>query len=119
MAASDEIYKDGDYGQTAMVGLPQWLPKVRTSLGAFNGVDRSQDVLRTAGHYKKMSSSDTFDQAVRSMAAQINWLTGVNPTIAVMNPLVEDVVSQELTAKIRYDDMGKGCLLYTSPSPRD
>ena len=108
VAANDEIYKDGDYGQTALVGLPQWLPKVRTGLGAFNGVDRSQNVLRTAGHYKKMSSADTFDKSVRSMAAQINWLTGVNPTIAVMNPLVEDVVSQELTAKIRYDDMGKG-----------
>ena len=108
VAANDEIYKDGDYGQTALVGLPQWLPKSRTGLTTFNGVDRSLDPERTAGFFKKMGASDTFDKVVRSVAAQINWLTGTNPTIAVMNPLVEDVVSQELTDKIRYDDAGKG-----------
>ena len=108
VAVNDIIYRDGDYGKTAVTGLGKWIPSAAPTT-TLNGVDRTIDPIRLGGHRIAMSATDKFDAVVRKMAARIKLLTGENPTIAVMNPLVDQVVSEELTDKIRYsNNVGEG-----------
>ena len=108
VVVNDLIYRDGDYGATAVTGFGKWIPSALPTT-TLNGIDRTIDPIRLGGHRIAMSATDKFDSVVRKMAARINHLCGENPTIAVMNPLVDQVVSEELTDKIRYSDSsGKG-----------
>ena len=104
VAANDELYREGDYGVSAMTGLNSWIPKTLTGLGTLNNIDRTQDPLRLAGHRLQMDQDDRFDDSVRKLCAQINQLTGKNPTIAVMSPLVENLFAVEQRAQIRFDN---------------
>ena len=106
---NSEVYRVGDYGQTAKLSLPIWLPKTLAGLGSLASVDRTLDPLRLAGSRKQMSASARFDDTIRSICAQIYMVTGENPTVALMNPLVEDLIAQEQRAQIRFDQAsGKG-----------
>lgn len=111
VAANDVIYRVGDYGETAKTSLSQWIPKSLTTpaLGTLNNVDRTLDPLRLAGHRKQMAQADRFDDTIRKLCAQIFMLTGDSPTIAVVNPLVENLIATEQRAQIRFDSAsGKG-----------
>ena len=106
VVANDDIYRLGDYGVTAMTGLNSWIPKSVAGLGTLNNIDRSLDPLRLAGHRLQMGAAARFDDSIRKLCAQINQLTGKNPTIAVMSPLVENLIAQEQRAQIRFDNAG-------------
>ena len=112
VVANDEVYRVGDYGVTAMTGLNSWIPKSLAGLGTLNNVDRTLDPLRLAGHRLQMGAADRFDDSIRKLCAQVNQLTGKNPTIAVMSPLVENELAKEQRAQIRFDnDMGSGAAM--------
>ena len=89
-----------------MTGLNSWIPKSVAGLGTLNNIDRSLDPLRLAGHRLQMGAAARFDDSIRKLCAQINQLTGKNPTIAVMSPLVENLIAQEQRAQIRFDNAG-------------
>ena len=112
VVANDELYREGDYGVDALTGLNSWIPKSATGLGTLNNIDRSVDPLRLAGHRLQMAAADRFDDSVRKLCAQVNQLTGRNPTIAVMSPLVENLFAQEQRAQIRFDnESGSGAAM--------
>ena len=107
-AADDDVFRVGDYGKTAVTSFDDYIPTAAPT-STLNGIDRSIDPIRLGGHRIAMSATDKFDSVVRKMASRIMQLTGKVPTIAVMNPLVDQVVSEELTDKIRYSNNdGKG-----------
>ena len=109
VAANDECYIVGSYGEASMTSLEQWIPRTITGLGTLNNIDRSIDPLRLAGHRLQMTASGRFDDSIRKVCAQINQLTGTNPTVALTNPLVEDLIAVEQRANVRYDQAsGKG-----------
>ena len=112
VAANDVIYRVGDHGKTAKTSLPDYVPKSIASIASLNNVDRSLDPLRLAGSRLQMDASARFDESIRKLCSQINMLTGENPTIAVMSPLVENIVANEQRAQIRFDDSsGKGAAM--------
>ena len=110
LAQNDELYYEGDRGEATLSSLAQWIPEVRTGLGtAFNGVVRNKDPQRLAGHFFTKATSDDYAVTIRKAASQINQLTGRNPSICVVNPLVENAISVEQKDNIRFDQAsGKG-----------
>lgn len=104
VVANDELYREGDYGETALTGLANWIPKTLAGVGMLNNIDRTVDPLRLGGHRLQMAATDRFEDSVRKICAQINQLTSKNPTICVMSPLVENLFAQELRAQIRFDN---------------
>ena len=104
VAADDGIYRDGDYGETAMASLHQWLPKVTTGLSTtFFGQDRSVNIHRLAGFRKTAAAASDIAANIRNLAAQISAGSKTNgPDIAVMHPLVKDYIVAQSDSKIRF-----------------
>ena len=104
VVANDLMYREGDRGVETLTGLQSWIPKTITGLGMLNNIDRSIDPLRLAGHRLQMAQNAKFATSIRKVATRINQLTGENPTIAVMSPLVAHEVAVENESQIRFDD---------------
>ena len=134
IANNDEIYRVGDYEiasgsgrtgntrATGMTSLAQWLPFAAPT-GMLNNVDRSIDPVRLGGHREAVTTNlrtytgtgQVLMRAVRKLCAKINQLTGKNPTIAVMSPLIENVFAIEQENQIRFDKAdGKGASMMIS-----
>ena len=103
IVANDECYVVGSYGEQSLTGLPLWIPKLSTAVGTLNGLDRSLDPVRLGGHRLQLTAGGSISSGIRKLCAQINQLTGKNPTIAVCNPLVEDKIAEEQKNNVRYD----------------
>ena len=108
VVANDVVYRVGDYSRTAKTSLLQYIPKTAPT-STLNNINRSIDPIRLGGSRINMTQTDRFDDIIRTLASRIYMFTGENPTIALMSPLVENLVAIEQRAQIRFDDAsGKG-----------
>lgn len=83
VAASDYIFKDGDFGQSIR-GLASWLPPTAPTGGdSFFGLDRSTDATRLAG-WRVDGSGLTIEESIQK-ALQVGFRNGGKVTHFFMN----------------------------------
>lgn len=100
IAATDYLFKDGDYN-LKLKGLSAWLPATAPASGDnFFGVDRSQDATRLAG-IRVNGTSMSKEQALLAAASRAAR-EGGKPDTAIMSFDDYTALVNELGAKVQY-----------------
>ena len=107
---NDYIFRQGDFRADSLRGLQAWLPATAPSSNdSFFGVNRSLDPDRLSGHRLTTSgASASYSDIIQDAAARIMNLTSLGPDCVWINPLRYSSFVQQLTSKIRYNNVGMG-----------
>ena len=97
VAPNDNVYREGDFGETAMQSFATFLPTSITNANkTLFGLDRSIDPVRLGGFFYQMTATETFSTAIRKQVANIINLTGKAPNVIYCNANVEALMAIEL-----------------------
>lgn len=97
------IFVEGDFG-LAFAGLASWVPEVAPLVGeSFFNVDRGTDDLRLGGQRIVSTSGDGTIEAFLKRAITEHGIQGGMADVCMVNPVVWDLLSEELGNKVRYE----------------
>lgn len=101
-ADDNYIFVEGDFG-LAFAGLAAWVPEVAPVVGSsFFNVDRGVDPLRLGGMRIVAEPGDGTIEAFLKRAITEHGIQGGMADVAMVNPIVWDLLSEELGNKVRY-----------------
>lgn len=107
LAAADYLYPLGDY-DAKMYGFSAWIPASAPGGGDnFNGVNRSQDPVRLAGHRYAAANGEPISEALQGVITRIGRERG-RPTKAFANPTRMLQLVKELGPKVEYTSFSVG-----------